>query len=174
MAIVSKPSADEHAPYYSTYISLSGPDALVGLETQAASTRQLLAAAGEEQALHRYAAGKWSVKEVVGHMCDAERIFAYRALRFARADTTELPGFDENLYVPAGRFDTRLLSDLAAEFAAVRSATVALYRSMDEAALVRRGSANGQPMSVRALGHVLVGHEAHHVAILLERYGLKG
>ena len=172
MPIVAKPAADEHAPYYATYISLSGPDALTGLAEQSASTQQLLATASEAQAMHRYAPGKWSVKEVMGHLCDAERIFAYRALRFARTDTTELAGFDENLYVPAGNFDSRSLPDLAAEFAAIRAATLALYRGLDEAALARCGIANGQPMSVRALGHVLVGHEAHHVAILRERYGL--
>lgn len=172
MPIVHKPAADEHAPYYATYIKLSGPDALFGLEEQIVGSQRLLAAASEEQAMHRYAPGKWSVKEVVGHLCDAERIFAYRALRFARTDATELPGFDENLYVPAGNFDSRSLPDLAAEFAAIRVATVALFRGFDEAALGRRGIANGQSMSVRALGHTLVGHEAHHMAILHERYGL--
>lgn len=171
---VAKPSPAEHAPYYSTYIQLVGPDAIAALEQQAISTQQLLAATSDELALHRYAAGKWSVKEVVGHMSDAERIFAYRALRFGRADATELAGFDEDHYVPNGRFDTRPLADLAAEFATVRAASLSLFRSFDEAALLRVGKANGFAMSVRAFGHVMAGHEAHHVAILRERYGLKG
>ena len=174
MPIVSKPSADEHAPYYSTYIALVGSDALVALTEQSNRTQALLAATSEERGGYRYGEGKWSVKEVVGHLCDAERIFAYRALRFARADAAELAGFDENKYVPVGRFAARSLADMAAEFAAIRAATLALYQSFDDEALLRRGTANGQPMSVRALGHVIAGHEAHHVAILRERYGLSG
>jgi len=174
MPVIPKPAADEHAPYYSTYINLVGPDALVALEQQAVTTERLLAATREEQGAHRYAAGKWTVKEVVGHVCDAERIFAYRALRFARADATALAGFDENHYVPAGRFNARTLADLTAEFAAIRGATLALFRNLDDSALLGRGTANGLPMSVRALAHICAGHEAHHVAILRERYGLTG
>ena len=174
MPMIAKPSADEHAPYYGTYIALTAPDALFALTEQAKLTQALLAATPEDRGGHRYAPGKWSVKEVVGHLSDAERIFAYRALRFARADTTELPGFEENLFVPAANFDARSLADLAAELAAVRAATVSLFRSFDDAALLRIGSANHSPMSVRAAGHAIAGHELHHVAILRERYGLSG
>ena len=173
MPIIPKPSADEAAPYYFTYISLTGPDALATLEAQAAGTQRLIAATSEERGAHRYAEGKWSVKEVLGHLSDAERIFAYRALRFARADETALPGFEENHYVPMAGSDARTLADLAAELAAVRAASLALFRSFDEAALLRIGTASGYPMSVRAAAHVVAGHEAHHVAILRERYGLK-
>jgi uncharacterized damage-inducible protein DinB len=174
MSPIALPAADEHAPYYGKYVALVGPDSLAALEAQAPTTAALLAATPEERGGFRYAEGKWSVKEVIGHLADAERVFAYRALRFARADATDLPGFDENAYVPAGRFDRRTLKDLAAEFAAVRAATLAFARSLDGEALLRRGSANGNPASVRALLAIIAGHELHHVGLLRERYGLRG
>lgn len=174
MSPIALPAADEHTPYYGKYVALVGPDALAALEAQARTTAALLAATPEALGDHRYAEGKWSVKEVVGHLADVERVFAYRALRIARADTTELPGFDENTYVPAGRFGRRTLADLAAEFATVRAATLALVRTFDDEALARRGSANRSPVSVRALVAIIAGHELHHVALLRERYGLAG
>lgn len=174
MTPIALPAAGEYAPYYGKYVALVGPDPLAALESQARSTAALLAATPEEKGTHRYAEGKWSVKEVIGHLADSERVFAYRALRIGRADTTDLPGFDENAYVPAGGFDRRTLADLAAEFAAVRAATLSLVRSFDEGAIARRGSANGAPVTVRALVAIIAGHEAHHVGLLRERYGLKG
>lgn len=173
MPVITKPSADEFAPFYATYVALTGADALSLLEQQAAMLPAALAAVPESLGSHRYGAGKWSVKEVLGHLADGERIFSYRALRFGRADDTELPGFEENHYVPAGRFDARPLADLVAELASVRDSTLWLYRGLDDAALLRRGTANGHPISVRALAHVTAGHMAHHLAILRERYGLK-
>jgi len=112
------------------------------------------------------------VKEVVGHMMDAERVFSYRALRIARADKTPLPGFDENAWVPAAHFDRRPMADLVSDYQTMRAATVSLFASLDEEALTRVGTANDQPFSVRALAHIIAGHELHHVAILRERYGL--
>src|SRR4029077_5181557 len=119
---------------------------------------------------HRYAPGKWSIKEVIGHVSDAERVFSHRALRFARGDRTRLPGFDEKAYTPAGRFDARPLPDLAAELDAVRHATIALFAGLDSEALARRGPANNKEVSVRALAYIIAGHERHHVGILRERY----
>ncbi len=175
MPRIALPAADEYAPYYGRYIGLLPPDdVLETLEAQAASTAALLAATAEGRGTFRYADGKWSVKEVVGHVTDAERVFACRALRFGRADTTALPGFDENLYVPAGRFDRRTLADLAAELAAVRAATLALFRGFDDEALLRRGTASGHGVSVRGLAAIIAGHERHHVGLLRERYGLAG
>ena len=174
MSPIALPAADEYAPYYGKYVALVGPDLLAALEAQARSTAALLAATSEERGDHRYAEGKWCVKEVIGLLADGERVFAYRALRFARTDTTELPGFDENVYVPAGRFDRRTLASVAAEFAAVRTATLTLVRSFDEESLARRGSANNTPVSVRGLVAIIAGHEAHHVKLLRERYGLTG
>lgn len=174
MSLYTLPAADEFAPYYGKYIEKIGADPMAALEAQTISTAKLLAATSEAQAEFRYAEGKWSVKEVVGHMSDAERVFAYRALRIGRADTTELAGFDENLYVPAGRFGTRTLADIAAEFVSVRVSSLALFRSFDADAIARRGTANGQPVTVRALLAILAGHERHHVGLLTERYGLTG
>lgn len=167
------PEPGEYAPYYQKYVDKVSDDILGRLESQHASTHALLERLTEQQAMFRYAPGKWSVKEVVGHLIDAERVFAYRALRFARADATELPGFDENAWVPEGRFDTRSIADLAAEFAAVRAATLALFHGLPESTHTRRGVANGNPMSVRALAMIMAGHEAHHVALLRERYGVE-
>ncbi|NOT34337.1 MAG: DinB family protein [Candidatus Eisenbacteria bacterium] len=170
---IPRPAANEYAPYYGRYIDrVTGDDALASLESQIVETLALLAGLDDARSLHRYAPGKWSVKEVVGHLTDAERVFAYRALRFARADRTPLPGFDENVYVPEGRFDARPMRDIASDFRLVREASLALFRSLDAEALVRVGEANQSPMSVRALAWVLAGHELHHVTILRERYGL--
>src|SRR5207237_694454 len=118
----------------------------------------------DAHALHRYAPGKWSIKEVIGHVTDTERVFSYRALRFARADATALPGFDENAWVPPGKFDARSLKDLAAELDAVRRATIALFRGLDAAALARRGTANDNAVSVGAIAWLIAGHDRHQVA----------
>ena len=168
---IPRPAANEYNPYYNTYISkVPGDDALHALESQIGPTLALLATVDETRAHHRYAEGKWSVKEVVGHLTDGERIFAYRALRFGRADFTPLPGFDENAYVPAGRFDSRSLRELAQGFGNVRAATLDLFRSLDPEALARTGAANNNPVSVRALAWIIAGHERHHLKILRERY----
>ena len=168
---ISRPAAAEYDPYYGRYIEkVPEGDLLRTLETQARETQALLAGLSDARALHRYAAGKWSIKQVVGHVADTERVYAYRALRFARADATALPGFDENAWVPAGTFDARSLADLAAELGAVRGATLALFRGLDAAALARRGTANDAAVSVRAIAWIIAGHERHHVALLHERY----
>ena len=175
MTALPRPNPDEHDPYYAGYIaeaSRHGNDVLALLETQV----PLIAAAGRipaPTAEHAYAAGKWTVKEVLGHLADAERIFAYRALRFARADATELPGFDENTYVPAGNFGRRTVPDIATELAAVRAASLALFRSLDATSGARRGNANGSPCSARAIPWIVAGHFAHHVGVLRDRYGIR-
>ncbi|HEX5726419.1 MAG TPA: DinB family protein, partial [Longimicrobiaceae bacterium] len=119
---------------------------------------------------HRYAEGKWSIREVAGHLADTERIITYRALRIARGDATPLPGFDENAYVAAAGFDARPLESLVAEWEAVREATLAFFRSVDAEAAARRGTANDNAVSVRALAHIVAGHAEHHLEILRTRY----
>jgi hypothetical protein len=172
-AAIPRPAPSEYAPYYGRYIDkVPEGDLFRTLEEQARETQRLLSGLSEARALHRYAPGKWSVKEVVGHVTDSERVFSYRALRFARADATVLPGFDENAWVPAGNFDARSVKDLAAELGAVRSATIALFRGFDPAALARGGTASDNVVSVRAIGWIIAGHERHHVALLHERYNL--
>jgi hypothetical protein len=169
--MIARPEPTEHIPYYRKYIDLVPEgDLLALLDTQHRATQAMLAPLTPQQARHRYADGKWSVTEVIGHLADSERIFAYRALRFARADTTPLPGFDEKAYTPAGRFDDRSLGDVAAEFAAVRAATVALFRGLAGDALARTGIASNGVVSVRALAYIIAGHERHHVALLRTHY----
>jgi DinB superfamily len=168
---LARPDATEYAPSFHRYVAqVPEGDLLRILEEQGRETQRLLARLSEPQALHRYAPGKWSVKEVVGHLMDSERVFAYRALHFARADVAALPGFDEQAWVPAGNFDARPLPALAAELDHVRRGTLALFRSLDAATWARRGTANSHEISVRALAYVIAGHERHHVAILRERY----
>jgi len=171
-ATIPRPGPSEYVPYYETYISKVPPegDLLTVLEDQRRETQQLLAGLSDTRALHRYAPEKWSIKEVVGHLMDTERVFCYRALAFARGDANPLPGYDEKAWAAAGRFDVRSLAHLAAESDAVRRATIALFSGLDGEALARRGTANNNPISVRALGWVIAGHERHHLAILRERY----
>ena len=168
---VTRPEAGEYAPYYEKYVSLSRDgDVIETLERQAAETLALLGGLPEERGASRYEPGKWSVKELFGHVIDGERVFAYRALRIARGDRTPLPGFEQDDYVAHGRFDARTLRDLCDEYEHVRHATLALLRSFDAEAWRRTGTASDNPVSVRALAHIIAGHEAHHLRILRERY----
>jgi DinB superfamily len=171
--MIARPQLGEHDPYYSRYIDLvPDGDLLTLLDAQHRTTQSMLASLTVQQARHRYAEGKWSVTEVIGHLADTERIFSYRALRFARGDETPLAGYDENAYTPAGRFDERSLGDVAGEFAAVRAATIAFLRGLTSDAYERSGVANGCPVSVRALAYIIAGHERHHVQVLKTRYGI--
>lgn len=169
---IDRPEPDEFFEYYGRYIGLTGDDAMATLRASAAATPRLLSGVTEPQAMFRYAPGKWSVKQVLGHILDAERVFMYRALTFARADETPVPGFEEDDWMAASTFDRRTLNDIVEEYVAVRAATIALAGSFDEVALTRRGTASGRTMSTRAAIHCVAGHELHHVAILKERYGL--
>jgi hypothetical protein len=166
------PTANEYSEFFGGYVAKASPcsDPVKKLEEQLADFRALLGPLDEKTLLHRYAPGKWSVKEMVGHIIDAERIFAYRALRIGRGDQTPLSGFDENLYVPASeveRCDWRLLLE---EFTHVRTASGLMLGRMPEAAWTRTGTASGNPISVRAMVYVMIGHVAHHMDILRERY----
>jgi hypothetical protein len=173
LATIPRPNADEHAAFYSGYIALvPDGDLLSLLRTQLIGTAQTLRAVPSERGDFAYAPGKWTVKEVIGHLADAERIMSYRALRFARSDPTSLAGFDENTYVPAGRFARRSIRDLVDELEAVRAATVHLASHLDEEAFARRGVANNNEVSVRALFYIIAGHERHHMKILRERYAV--
>lgn len=166
-----RPNPTEYAEYFGRYI-LKVPDGDVVeiLAQQIEDTVRLLAGVTDQQALVRYAPGKWSVKEVVGHIADTERVMSYRALRFARGDAAPLAGFDENAFVAHAGFDRRPLGDLVEELRAVRRATVALFRGLDPEAALRRGVANEKPVSVRALAYIIAGHERHHREILADRY----
>ena len=170
-ATIARPEETEYAPYYGKYIALVPDGDLIDvLAGQIEDTARLVGGVAERDAGYRYADGKWSIKEVLGHLADAERVFAYRALRFARGDATPLPGFDENAFVAHARFDARRLGELVGELRAVRAATVALFAGLAPDELARRGVANQTEMSVRAIAYVIAGHERHHGAILRERY----
>ena len=168
--VIGKPGPDEFPISYAGYIGkvLSvGP--LTSLEAQRADIKRF-ATLNHEKGAFRYADGKWSVKEVIGHLADSERVFSYRALRVARADATPLPSFDENAWMPEAGFDRRTLADIAAEFRAVRDSTLALFHGLDADAWPRLGTASGHPISARALAWIISGHEAHHLRVLAERY----
>jgi hypothetical protein len=175
MNATERPELEEVHPFYRGYIGTAeGGDLFGALAYASEEFRRVVGGLSEEQATLRYAPGKWSIKEVVQHMIDTERIMAYRALCFARADATPLPGFDENTYADHSAADRRTLADLIAEHDAVRLSTVLLFRSFGEDMLLRKGTANERSFTVRALGWTIAGHSLHHIHIMKERYLTKG
>jgi hypothetical protein len=170
-ATATRPQATEYLPYYERYVSLVPEgDILSALTEQLDSTLTLLRSISEERANFRYAPDKWSIKEVVGHVIDGERIFAYRALRFARNDQTPLPGFEQDDYIRNATFDDCKLSDLIDEFEHVRRANLLMFRQLNEEAWARRGIASDAEVSVRALCFIMAGHELHHMNVLKDKY----
>jgi hypothetical protein len=168
---MKRPGADEYLPYYGTYIRLVGDgDVVALLETQIGDTAALVGKIPDSRGTHRYAPGKWSINEIMGHLIDGERMFANRALRFARGDKTPLPGFEQDDYVAGANFDDYPLSELLAEYQAVRKGTCFLFRHMSEEATARRGIANGAEISVRALAYITAGHELHHRGVIRDKY----
>lgn len=161
----------EAAEYFFTYIN-QVPAGDIGeiLQTQQSETVQLLRSIPEQRSLHKYEPGKWTIREVVSHLNDTERMFTFRALWFARGFDTALPSFDENIAIKTAGADDRPLSSHVDEFRAIRSATLALFQYLPADAWMRRGTANGNPFTVRALAHITAGHVAHHLRILRERY----
>ena len=170
-AFLTRPDEAEYAPFYAGYVSLVPPgDVRAHLGAQLHETVALLSAVTDDRAERAYAPGKWTLKEVIGHMCDAERVFGYRMLSIGRGDPASLPSFDENLWVPASNANARTVAALVLEFAAVRASTVQLSGSLTEEAFLRRGTASGKVISVRALSYICAGHERHHLKIIRERY----
>jgi uncharacterized damage-inducible protein DinB len=168
---IGRPAETEYAPYYGKYVSLvAGDDVLASLGDGLPVTLALLRSVPEERANLRYAPGKWSIKELLGHMIDTERIFAYRALRFARGDTTPLSGFEQEDYIRNASFDACSLAALVAEFESVRRATLFLFKHLDGEAWMRNGVASESGVSVRALAYIIAGHELHHTGVLRDRY----
>src|SRR5918993_2216567 len=164
---IPRPEAEESLAYYHRYIARVSDEPLGDqLTAQLREIERLFEQVTDRSALARYAEGKWSIKEILGHLSDTERIFAYRLLRIARGDATPLPGYEEDAYVPAGRFDDRPLPMLLAELRAVRLSTAALIEGLPEEAWAQRGVANNQPISARALAYIIVGHVAHHLGVL--------
>ncbi|MEX0690865.1 MAG: DinB family protein [Gemmatimonadales bacterium] len=174
MTPLPPPQPDEYAAFYASYVAeatAAGADVIAVLESQ----RSLTAALGnlpESVAAKRYQPDKWSVKEIVGHLADGERVFCYRAMRFARGDATPVEGFDEKAYTPAARYDRRTIAQVADELAAVHEASIALFRTFDAEEGARWGEANGSRCTVRALAWFVAGHFLHHMTMLRERYGI--
>jgi hypothetical protein len=169
--VIARPESGEYAPYYERYISLiEDNDILATLDRQRREMVLLLSGLSEEQGDFRYAPEKWSAKQVLGHVCDTERVFAYRALRISRGDVTPMEGFEQDDYVKNGPFARHVIAEVIEDYIAVRRATISLLRSLEEAAWSRRGVANKNEVTVRALAYTIAGHEAHHRRILEEKY----
>jgi hypothetical protein len=160
------------AEYYHNYIDQvpKGEDIRRVLEAQLGETVSVLGGISESKSLHRYASDKWSIREVVGHINDAERVFVFRALWFARGLPGELPSFDQDAARAGMRFDDRALATLVAEFRAIRESSLHFFRNLPDEAWSRTGIASGNPFTVRALAHITAGHAEHHMRILRERY----
>jgi uncharacterized damage-inducible protein DinB len=170
---IPRPGADEYPAFFAGYVATVGEesDGLAALERQ----QPLIAALGTlplDKASYRYAEGKWAVRDVIGHIIDAERIFSYRLLRIARGDQTPLPGFDENTYAEISNAGRRDMSELANELAAVRRSSIALVRSLEDAVLANRGTVRAGELTARAQVFIIAGHFAHHAKLLKERYGV--
>ncbi|HEV8657062.1 MAG TPA: DinB family protein [Thermoanaerobaculia bacterium] len=168
-----RPDSSEHAPYFSRYIDLVPETDIIGaLESQAAETQKLLAKVDESRGGYRYEPDKWSIRQVVGHIEDSERVFAYRALSFARGEKQPLPGFDQNEWMQTAAFDSSTLRQRVESLGLVRRSTIALFRSLDDEAWERSGIANNASITVRALAYTALGHERHHLRVLRERYAI--
>jgi hypothetical protein len=168
---INRPLADEYAPYFERYICLvPGADILATLDQQRRETMLLLSGRDEAEGDFRYAPDKWSAKEVLGHVCDAERIFAYSALRSARGDVTPMAGFEQDDYIRNGPFARLPFAEVIEDYISVRRGSLTLLRNLDEAAWSRRGIANKNEVTVRALAYMIAGHELHHRKILEEKY----
>jgi uncharacterized damage-inducible protein DinB len=172
MRTIAKPQPGEYAPYTIDYIKLVPDDGMVltHLEANVRAVRQSVAAIPDKWLRMPFAAGEWTVQEILVHMMDTERVFAYRALRIGRGDVTDLPGFDQNAYVPLSGANERTLESLFAEYESIRAATLTLFTCLDDAAYLRVGTANKNPLSVRAALYIIAGHELHHLESIREHY----
>jgi hypothetical protein len=170
---MSRPSDTEYASYYARYVSLvPDVDILKSLEAQLVEAGRIVAAVSSERERFRYGEGKWSIREVYGHIIDAERVFAYRAFCFSRGESASLPSFDEKAYVAHSRYDERTLRNLHEEFTVLRKANLAFLRWCSEASWLQQGVASNNQVSVRALAFIMVGHARHHFNVLRDRYGV--
>lgn len=168
--MINRPQPDEYSEFAARYVNLVGNGPILEiLEYQMNSNYNFFVRMDPDKADYAYADGKWTVKQVLGHMADTERVFAYRALAFSR-EAIELPGFDQDVYMANTTFNKRSLEDLANEFKTVRESSLYLFRSMSDEQLLQKGIASGNPVSVRALAYMIAGHEMHHIKILKERY----
>ncbi|MBT2690213.1 DinB family protein [Bacillus sp. ISL-47] len=169
--MLQKPEANEYAPYYEAYVhSVPDGDLLEILDKQVKETVNLLKNLNEDQASFRYAQGKWTIKEVIGHVTDTERIMGYRLLCISRGETAMLPGYDDNQYVKEGNFNRFNVKELLEQLSIVRQNTLGLLKSLDDESLMQRGNANGTEVTARAIAYIIAGHELHHRNLIKERY----
>ena len=168
--MIGRPQSTETAPYYFVYIQVTGEDALAVIESQLPEALALFSAISEEKSLHRYAPEKWSIRQVLNHVTDTERAFAFRVLWFARGFDTPLPGYDQNVAATGAEADKVSLAHHLEEFRRVRLSTISLFRNMPAQAWARKGIASDKPFTVRALAFITAGHVTHHLKILRERY----
>ena len=167
------PASSEYASFYAGYVGHVPPcDIMTAFASQGDETLGLLRGLSEKASTYRYEPDKWSIKQVVGHMIEAERVFVYRALSFSRNETQPLPGYEQNDYVAAANFDEQPWDDLLEEMGAVRKATIYFFRGLSDEMMERTGIASGVSFTVRALAYIIVGHERHHLRILQERYAM--
>ena len=170
---MQRPGPEEFPPYFARYVALvTEHDVLSALRGQVDVVKQFAAQVPKEQELHAYAPGKWTIRQVMGHLADVERVFGYRVLRFSRADDTPLPGFDENTYVDHATFDDLSLGDLVEDLVLVRAANVRLLAALREPQWSQSGIANGTHVTVKAMAYMMAGHVRHHLNVLHERYGV--
>ncbi|MEP6626838.1 MAG: DinB family protein [Ginsengibacter sp.] len=168
---MSRPATDTYPSHFEPYVKLVNEEDLKSaLRAQSSDAENFLKTISEEKSFHRYAEKKWTIKEVLQHIIDAERVFTYRALAFARGDKNNLPSFDENGYAANSRANERTWQDLISEFSANRKASEMMFNSFSEEVLDNSGSSNNHPVTVRALGYITVGHLTHHLNIIKERY----
>jgi hypothetical protein len=168
--MLTRPDRSEYADFYASYIAkVPDGNVIAFLAAQPVAYRKLLGSLSDEAASRRPQPGKWNIKEIIGHLCDAERVQGYRALRFARGDQQELHGFEQDDYVREAHSDARSLADLLDEFEAVRNSTLALLKSFPEGIGQRSGVANGSPVTVRAMAYIIAGHTQHHYDLLMAR-----
>src|SRR5579871_59118 len=172
MKKIDKPKEDEFAPYYGQYINMAPDDGTVleHLKNDAKIVTDFMLSLPEEKLNYRYAEGKWTPREILGHIIDVERVFSYRALCFARGEVKSLPGFEENDYAKNSNAGERSIKELTEEFNSVRNSTLALFNSMNREMFLLKGTANNNTLSVRAIAYILTGHELHHVNVIRERY----
>jgi hypothetical protein len=171
--MATRPAETEYAPFYARYVALvPETEITAALEKQITDVERLAGRVSADRELYRYAEGKWCIREVIGHLIDGERVFAYRAFCFSRGEEAHLPSFDENAYVHRSRYHACPLADLLAEFTLLRKANLAFFRRLSDPDWSRTGTASTHPISVRALAFIMAGHVRHHLAILQSKYGV--
>jgi hypothetical protein len=168
---MKRPESNEYNEYYAGYVSLVTEDDIIeALDDQIDEIKDLIKSIPEEKGSHAYEEGKWTIRQVIGHLIDTERIFSYRALRFSKGDATVLPGYDQDLFVEKGGFNEISLHDLRKELTSLRKANVIFFKNLPESVGLMKGNANGNDVTVRALAYMMVGHVRHHLDIIRERY----